>query len=148
MRKIAHALAILSAFGAVAIVGGCTASQINTTNTVVSDAQAVVADLSATEQQLQEAGVSATDLQTISTGILKINADIANLGTAANGATTILSDINGVIADIEPFAPEITALLGIVTAAAPSNVHVHFVKPATLSSLQANYTQFKRNHIH
>lgn len=140
MRKLF--LSSVLAFGLI----GCTASQINTTNTIATDAAAVVADLTSAEAQLQTAGVSSTDLAVVSNAIAKVNADIANLGTSAAGASTILTDINNVISEIEPFAPEIAALLGVVAAPAPGSVHLHLLKPATLSSLQADYSVFKTRH--
>jgi hypothetical protein len=120
------------------LAAGCTPSQIATTNTIAADAQAVVADLTSAEQQVQAQGISAASLATIETAIAKVNSDISNLGTATASTSTVLTDIETAIAAIEPFAPEIAALIGTVAAPLPGTMEVQLVKPATLSSLQAD----------
>jgi hypothetical protein len=124
-------------------IAGCTTAQVATTNTIAMDATAVVADLTSAEQQIQDGGtVSAASLATINAAIAQVNTDIAALSSTGNGST-VLTDIETAIGDIEPFAPEIAALIGTFAAPAPGTVHVHLVKPTTLVSLKSHLTQFK-----
>ena len=93
------------------LLAGC-ATQ--TTSAALTAAEAVATDLVSLEQQVQVSGATVTpaELAALTNAVAAAQAGVAELTGDSSQASSVLASITAALQQIEPFLPEIAAVIG------------------------------------
>jgi hypothetical protein len=104
---------------ALALLAGC-ATQA--TSAALASAEAVAADLVALEQQVQASGATVTpaELAALTNAVAAAQSGVTALTANRAQASSVAASIEAALQQVEPFLPEIAAVIGALAAPAPS----------------------------
>ncbi len=101
------------------LLAGC-ATQ--TTSGALTAAEAVATDLIALERQIQASGAAVTpaELAALTNAVAAAQSGVAALTGNSAQTPTVIASIEAALQQVEPFLPEIAAVIGALAAPAPS----------------------------
>jgi len=141
-RETTMTRCFLAASLALAFLAGCTTQ---TTSAALTAAEAVVTDIVSLEQQVQASGATVTpaELAALTNAVVAAQAGVVQLTRDSSQAPSVLAGITAALQQIEPFLPEIAAVIGIFATPTSSVAAVPARTFPALVQLQADMKQLR-----